>query len=366
MLPHTDTFPGTLKPFVAAGAALGLMVALGVAPADAGFTVGVMPVPGGYVQSAAAPISFGPALGADLFLGYAPPSDTEEASFTDPTGSGQSASASASFSGPAGHGTATNNATGTARLGQFGGSAFNMSPNEALFSSGATTGGWAEQFTITSPGHAGESGYFVFTVDIAGSLAATGATGSSLFEVTVFKDAANLLKNSFFDAGASDVVGTSMQYARWGVATYSHFESDSKTVADTVTFSVPFTFGTPFTVELIGKVTAGMRSSGFVDGFGTGTTDFPTGMTWGGVSGVYLDTLAPVGEFTIDSGSGVNWMDPFEPGPTGSPADLNGDGVVDGADLGLLLSAWGTPDGDVNGDGTTDGADLGLLLGDWG
>jgi len=51
----------------------------------------------------------------------------------------------------------------------------------------------------------------------------------------------------------------------------------------------------------------------------------------------------------------------------GEPADLNGDGVVDGADLGLLLGAWGTSGpGDLNGDGTVDGADLGLLLGAWG
>jgi hypothetical protein len=51
----------------------------------------------------------------------------------------------------------------------------------------------------------------------------------------------------------------------------------------------------------------------------------------------------------------------------GAPADLNGDGVVDGADLGLLLGAWGQAGAtDLNGDGTTDGADLGLLLGAWG
>ena len=50
-------------------------------------------------------------------------------------------------------------------------------------------------------------------------------------------------------------------------------------------------------------------------------------------------------------------------GPT---PDLNGDGQVDGADLGLLLGAWGTATADLNGDGTTDGADLGLLLGAWG
>ncbi|MFG0274104.1 MAG: choice-of-anchor tandem repeat NxxGxxAF-containing protein [Phycisphaerales bacterium] len=53
----------------------------------------------------------------------------------------------------------------------------------------------------------------------------------------------------------------------------------------------------------------------------------------------------------------------------GDPADLTGDGVVDGADLGLLLGAWGPCAGcpaDLTGDGVVDGADLGLLLGAWG
>ena len=48
------------------------------------------------------------------------------------------------------------------------------------------------------------------------------------------------------------------------------------------------------------------------------------------------------------------------------PEDLNGDGVINGADLGLLLGAWGTASRDINGDGIVDGADLGLLLGAWG
>ena len=47
---------------------------------------------------------------------------------------------------------------------------------------------------------------------------------------------------------------------------------------------------------------------------------------------------------------------------TGCPEDLNGDGMVNGADIGLLVAAWGTPDGDVNGDGNTDGADMGLMI----
>lgn len=53
-------------------------------------------------------------------------------------------------------------------------------------------------------------------------------------------------------------------------------------------------------------------------------------------------------------------------GTAGHPADFNADGVIDGADLGTLLGAWGSPDADLNGDGTTDGADLGALLGAWG
>ena len=49
------------------------------------------------------------------------------------------------------------------------------------------------------------------------------------------------------------------------------------------------------------------------------------------------------------------------------PEDINGDGAVNGADLGLLLSNWGGAGaGDFNNDGTVDGADLGALLSAWG
>jgi hypothetical protein len=54
-----------------------------------------------------------------------------------------------------------------------------------------------------------------------------------------------------------------------------------------------------------------------------------------------------------------------EPGDE-CPADFDGDGDVDTADLLYLLGAWGTPDGDVDGDGDTDTADLLDLLAAWG
>jgi hypothetical protein len=52
--------------------------------------------------------------------------------------------------------------------------------------------------------------------------------------------------------------------------------------------------------------------------------------------------------------------------------DFDGDGVVGGADLSLMLGGWGLcPDAadciaDLTGDGLVNGADLSLLLGAWG
>ena len=50
------------------------------------------------------------------------------------------------------------------------------------------------------------------------------------------------------------------------------------------------------------------------------------------------------------------------------PGDLNNDGTVDTADLGLILGAFGTTSqaADINGDGTVDTADLGILLAEFG
>ncbi len=48
------------------------------------------------------------------------------------------------------------------------------------------------------------------------------------------------------------------------------------------------------------------------------------------------------------------------------PGDLDGDGFVDGADLGLLLAQWGGPgSADLDGSGAVDGGDLGILLANW-
>jgi len=55
--------------------------------------------------------------------------------------------------------------------------------------------------------------------------------------------------------------------------------------------------------------------------------------------------------------------------PPPCPADLTGDGLVNGADLALVIGTWGPCAGcpsDLTGDGVVNGADLALVIGTWG
>ena len=53
--------------------------------------------------------------------------------------------------------------------------------------------------------------------------------------------------------------------------------------------------------------------------------------------------------------------------PATAPADLNGDGFVSGADISVVLNAWGlsVSIADLNGDGIVDGADISAILNAW-
>jgi len=62
------------------------------------------------------------------------------------------------------------------------------------------------------------------------------------------------------------------------------------------------------------------------------------------------------GLFKVVAASGeVIWND----------GDLNHDGVVNGADIAMVLGNWGVIGGDTNCDHTTDGADIATVLGNW-
>lgn len=92
-----------------------------------------------------------------------------------------------------------------------------------------------------------------------------------------------------------------------------------------------------------------LRSEGFCFAWGYAVAD-AVNMNRAG----YIATFTPV-------------VDPPPGCPPACP-DLDGDCIVGGADLSVLLGAWGTsdPDADVDGDGTVGGADLSIVLGAWG
>ncbi len=80
-------------------------------------------------------------------------------------------------------------------------------------------------------------------------------------------------------------------------------------------------------------------------------------------------SASPNGQYVIFRGvleTGAKGAFLVDFGDAGNPCDLDGDSIVDGSDLGILLSNWGMAGiGDLDNSGTVDGADLGELLACW-
>jgi subtilisin family serine protease len=79
------------------------------------------------------------------------------------------------------------------------------------------------------------------------------------------------------------------------------------------------------------------------------------------ISLVGFDTFTGWG--CLDARAALEQLDPLEPS-----ADINGDGFINGADLTILISLWGSCpscEADFDDSGVVDGADLVLLLSQW-
>jgi hypothetical protein len=100
---------------------------------------------------------------------------------------------------------------------------------------------------------------------------------------------------------------------------------------------------------------------------GGGTSSGPGGISLSGTVGQPDAGSMSNAQFELAGGfwAGGAAGDPSCP----NPADINCDGVVDGADLLILLSSWGKCNecpADLNNDGVVDGADLLIILSNWG
>jgi hypothetical protein len=98
-------------------------------------------------------------------------------------------------------------------------------------------------------------------------------------------------------------------------------------------------------------------------------------LRWGTAFSFWFDSDSPPTETEVTlglfkNGGSIEFAGVAPMTSSAVPGDLNGDGVVDGADLGILLGSWGPCKGgcvaDLTGDGQVNGADLGVLLANWG
>ena len=85
-----------------------------------------------------------------------------------------------------------------------------------------------------------------------------------------------------------------------------------------------------------------------------------------GVTGVWQAGTSTSSTFAV-SGGFLEAAGDADPRAPACPADVTGDGAVDGADLATLLGNWANPGvADFDRSGAVDGADLATLLGAWG
>jgi len=333
---------------------LGLVIGF----AEAGISKNTVPFPGGFGQAAAFSNTNGSlSPGADLQTMLGTPKDFHEAAF----GVGGNTSVAAMYHS----GQISNSMAGTFGYGYMSADGSNASPDTTPFAAAAVNGGWKETFTVTHPTLTGQSGYLVFRVRGQGNIHTTGLTGSGYLIANPYKNDALITQNAYFNVGSSDVVGTSNQYARWGLASFG--TPDTRNFNGVTTMSVPLTFGVSFNLGVYAIVGASQRSSGGLGG--TSTATIHAEFTWDGLVGVFNDAGAVNGA-TVTTGSGKDWG----PASAPCPSDFNGDGFVDDSDFTIFVVAYNILDcsdpampagcpADVNGDGFVDDADFTLFVG---
>ena len=186
------------------------------------------------------------------------------------------------------------------------------------------------------------------------------------------------------ESGSLTSATAAQSIAAYGVATPNADGTFAFTVPVPVTISVagsaagqPFASASPGVLALAGTISvAGLQATVSAQATTNETSPvpppppvvdqpfgLPTILPPGSTANLLLSGTFSEGSSTTNSTITIAAVGPRIP----RPADFNGDGAVNGDDLGLLLSGWGLPGiADLNLDGLVDGNDLGHLLSQWG
>ena len=220
-------------------------------------------------------------------------------------GSGSASSAAAWSNSVAQAGAAASATPGLLRLSgslqtpgaDAGGGRFPVAIAQAAF---------GDMLTVDLAGHTGQQGFLLVDLHVGALLDASRAAGSAGLAVALTKDNQTLSRAlPGYDSGTGNAGSTDQQWPAWAVASYPvpgpvH---DQLAVDETVTFSLPVTFGTSFEMVVVGLSVAGARSR---DGSALSTSDASHTIQWLGVHGLLVNGQQTTG-YTLTSGSGIDW-----------------------------------------------------------
>lgn len=184
----------------------------------------------------------------------------------------------------------------------------------------STAVGFSDQIQVSSPSRAGEWGTVMVKLLVDGSLSATsqgvGSTGLSYAQV-VFGGSSVFEQVSSQWGGEASTTGGIPQELVYGIRV--SFRDD---------------FWQPFSVTLR-TAASGSATNGYLKpGAGGGEADFGHTLTWGGVVAVLDASGQAVGDWSLRSGSGFDYAQPFA-----SPVPEPQAGVLMAAGLAALV-AW--------------------------
>jgi hypothetical protein len=237
------------------------------------------------------------------------------------------------------NGMATSTAGATASMGtlHLGSQLDTPGGSAASFPRSVSQAGFGDTMTVNLAGHTGESGWLLVKLHVDGVLDASSNAGSASFQVAVTQNNALLAaSNPGYDRGTGNEVGTDRQVPTWTVASFPVPGPlvDHQVVDETVTFSLPVTFGTSFEMVVLGLSISASRSS---TGAAHSVSDFADTVRWEGVKSVLIGNNAVSG-YTVTGASGIDWT-LAAPVPEPGPAALWLAGLAVIGGLGLRRSS---------------------------
>ncbi|EHR73562.1 PEP-CTERM putative exosortase interaction domain-containing protein [Burkholderiales bacterium JOSHI_001] len=218
------------------------------------------------------------------------------------------AQASAALTAQQDNGLAQAHASGQASMGVLHLSSTLNTPGSpsTSFPAAISQASFVDMMTPNAPGLTGQSGFLLLPIHVSGVLDASGNAGSAAFLVAALKNDITLsTSNPGYVVGTGNQVSTDRQAPTYRAASFPVPGplSEHQVVDETVVFSVPVVFGTPFEMTLLGQSIAGMRSR---DGGGNSSSDFEHTLQWLGASQARLADGSVV-SVTTTGASGIDW-----------------------------------------------------------